>query len=188
MYKEGVKIMGADKTENEGFKLELFEYGYLVEDTDPTAEVFKVYVPKLQGNTQGGSGKSKERIDSSNFANSSDSDLESADSAGTKEYIEVPVSPEYMIAHRHNFHDCPNNCVNAVHSAMTCHSGTSNLKPCPHFHHDHHWPHTEEMGKIPKDSRVIILFMNHDVNNGLVTRLECKFPSGGEPSRPKDRR
>ena len=189
MYKEGVKIMGAaDKTENEGFKLELLEYGYLAEDTDPTAEVFKVYVPKLQGKTQGGSGTKSERIDDSAFANSSDSELAGADSASSQEYIEVPVSPEIMIAHRHKFHDCPNNCINAVHTAHTCHSGISELKPCPHFHHDHHWPHVEEMGKIPKDSRVIVLFMNHDINNALVTRLECKFPSGGEPERPRDRR
>jgi hypothetical protein len=41
---------------------------------------------------------------------------------------------------------------------------------------------------IPANSRVIVLFMNHDPNDGIVTRIECKFPSGGEPERPRDRR
>ena len=31
------------------FNIELFEYGYLVEDTDPCATSMKVYVPKLSG-------------------------------------------------------------------------------------------------------------------------------------------
>jgi len=182
--------MGADKTENEGFKLELMEYGYLVEDTDPTADVFKVYIPKLQGATSPGSGSSSSSIDGSSFANSSDSSLEGAGSASEKQYIEARVSPEIMIAHRHKYHDCPGNCVNQVHTASTCHTGTSTLKPCPHFHHDHHWPHTGdgETGKIPANTRVIVIFMNHDVNDALVTRLIADFPSGGEPSRPKDRR
>ena len=180
--------MAADKTENEGFKVELFEYGFLVEDTDPTASVFKVRVPKLQGSTSSSAKSSSSSIDGSNFANDSDTQLQSSSTAKEGGPLNIRVSPEIMIAHRHSYHDCPGNCVNATHSAFTCHSGTSNLKPCPHFHHDHHWPHVGENGKIPAGSRVIILFMNHDPNDGLVTRLICDFPSGGEPSRPKDRR
>ena len=180
--------MAADKTENEGSKLELLEYGFLYEDTDPTASVFKVRIPKLQGSAPAGAGSQKSSIDGSNFANDSSTEMQSAKTASEKPYLELRVSPEIMIAHRHSYHDCPGNCVNAVHSAFTCHAGTSNLKPCPHFHHDHHWPHVGKNGKIPKNSRVIVLFMNHDPKDGLVTRLICDFPSGGEPSRPNDRR
>ena len=96
------------------------------------------------------------------------------------------------IAHRHKFHDCTPqaaNCPNATHSAFTCHSGTSCLKPCPHFHHDHHFPHVDDKGKIPKGSRVILLFMNHDINDAIVTRLECKFPEGAKyPDPPNEHR
>jgi hypothetical protein len=180
--------MGADKTENEGFKVELFEYAYLVKDTSPTAKTFEVYVPKLQGNTSGSDKSTKSNIDSSNFANSSDSNFGGGKSSSEKGSITVRVSDETMIAHRHSFHDCPGNCVNEVHTAQTCHPGTSTLKPCPHFHHDHHWPHLGETGMIPANSRVIVLFMNHDPNDGIVTRIECKFPNGGGPERPRDRR
>jgi hypothetical protein len=180
--------MANDKTENEGFKVELLEYGYLVKDTDPTAKTFEIYVPKLQGNTTGSDKSTSSSIDGSNFGNSSDTDFGGGKSATEKGNITARVSDEIMIAHRHKFHDCPGNCPNKVHSAQTCHAGTSTLVDCPHFHHDHHWPHLGETGMIPANSRVIVLFMNHDIKDAIVTRIECKFPNGGEPSRPNDRR
>lgn len=181
--------MGADKTENEGFKVELFEYGYLVKDTHPCATTFEVYVPKLQGNTAGSDKSTKSNIDSSNIANNGETDFGGGNSTSEKGSITVRVSPETMIAHRHSYHDCPGTpCPNATHDAVTCCPGISTLKPCPHFHHDHHWPHKGSSGMIPANSRVIILFMNHDPNDGIVTRIECKFPSGNHPSRPRDRR
>ena len=178
--------MGADKTENEGFKLEILEYGFLVEDTDPCATTFKVYVPKLLGNKTGSASKSSSSTDTSSIANDDFSGKSSTtESAGC---IEARVSPEIMIAHRHKFHDCPGNCVNLTHTAFTCHGGVSNLKVCNHWHHDHHWPHVGDKGMIPANSRVIVAFMNHDPNDAIVTRLICDFPNGGEPQPPNDHR
>jgi hypothetical protein len=181
--------MGADKTENEGFKVELFEYGYLVRDEDPTAKTFEIYVPKLQGNTTGSAKSSSSSIDNSSFANSSDSDFGGGNKSTEKGSIKARVSDEIMIAHRHSYHDCEGcPCPNKNHPGDSCHPVTGHLNPCNHFHHDHHWPHLGENGKVPANSRVIVLFMNHDINDAIVTRIECKFPGGGEPSRPRDRR
>lgn len=178
--------MGLNKTENENFKVELLEYGFLTKDTDPCAEVFNVYVPKLQGLTTGGSNTTTESTDTSKIAN----DTNSGGSASTSQShgTDIKVSPEIMIAHRHKFHDCPGNCVNLTHDAITCHPGTSHLKVCHHFHHDHHWPHVGEKGMIPANTKVIVLFMNHDPNNGLVTRLIADFPNGGYPAPPDEHR
>lgn len=178
--------MGADKTENQGFKLELLEYGYLVEDTDPCASKFKIYVPKLQGNTTGSKNTQTETTDNSQIAN--DDAPSGSSSSSTSGYITARVSPEIMIAHRHKFHDCPGNCVNLTHDAQTCHPGTSHLKVCHHFHHDHHWPHVGDKGMIPANSKVIVAFMNHSMNDAIVTRLICDFPNGGEPQPPDEHR
>lgn len=179
--------MANNKTENKNFQLEILEYAFLAEDTDPCAEVFKIYVPKLQGNTQGGSSSNTETTDSSAISNDTNSGSTSS-TAEKQQYINARVSPEYMIAHRHKFHDCPGNCVNLTHTAQTCHSGTSTLKVCHHFHHDHHWPHVGDKGMIPAGSRVIVAFMNHDPNDAIVTRLICDFPSGGTPNPPDEHR
>lgn len=91
------------------------------------------------------------------------------------------------LAHRHSFHDCPGNCVNLVHGAQTCCPGTSDLKVCHHFHHDHHFPHEGDKGLIPKGSRLICMFMNHDPNDCIVTRMEVMFPNGQiNPMEPAD--
>lgn len=168
------------------FELELFEYGFLVEDTDPCATTMKVFVPKLQGMTAGGGGQSSGSVDTSAFANSSDSKLQSSNNSTEQQYITAKV---FMpLAHRHSFHDCPGNCVNLVHSAQTCHSGTSNLKVCHHFHHDHHFPHLGDKGMIPAKTRVIVLFMEHNMNDAYITRFICEFPNGGEPQPPDEHR
>ena len=168
------------------YNLELFEYAYLVEDTDPCATSMKIYVPKLAGTKAPGNSSNKSSVNQSMIGNSSDSTLQEASSAGGQSYITARVA--MPLAHRHKHHDCPGNCINEVHSASTCHEGISCLKPCPHFHHDHHFPHVGAWGLIPKGSRVIVLFMNHDVNDAIITRLECKFPSGSPPGPPNEHR
>ena len=86
-----------------------------------------------------------------------------------------------------NSGDCPGNCVNLVHGAQTCCPGTSDLKVCHHFHHDHHFPHEGDKGLIPKGSRLICMFMNHDPNDCIVTRMEVMFPNGQiNPMEPAD--
>lgn len=166
--------------------MELLEYGYLVKDEDPMASTFEVYVPKLSGMQEGSSKSTTQTADTSAIANEG----AAATSASTqsKSTITARVSPEIMIAHRHKFHDCPGNCINLVHKADTCHTGTSTLKVCHHFHHDHHWPHQGDKGMIPANSRVIVLFMNHDMKDAIVTRIICDFPSGGEPAPPDEHR
>lgn len=179
--------MADNKTETKGFQLELLEYAFLSEDTDPCASVFKLYVPKLAGTMNNTSSTEMVISDSSSIANDTGSGGNNSSEKGS--LIEARVSPEIMIAHRHDFHDCPGNCVNQTHQCQTCHSGHGTLKPCQHYHHDHHWPHLGTNGMIPKGSRVIVLFMNHDPKDGIVTRLICDFPDGAEtPQPPKERR
>ena len=160
------------------FSLQQFEYCYLVEDTDPRAREMKIYIPKLMGQMSGGNKKVSKPIDKSSIINASDCDTGSASSVQSANYILAPVQLE--LAHRHKLHDCPGNCINLVHSAMTCHSGTSTLKPCPHFHHDHHFPHTTDGtgGVIPANTQLICMFMDQNPNNCIVTRIWCKFPDG----------
>ena len=166
------------------FELELFEYGYLVQDTDPCATTMEIMVPKLQGMTTGSASTSTSKVDKSAFANSSDSQLQSSNTSTEAGSIVAKVA--MPLAHRHSFHDCPGNCVNLVHSAETCHTGTSTLKVCHHFHHDHHFPHLGDKGKIPANSKVIVLFMNHDPKDAWVTRICCEFPDGATPPPPPD--
>ena len=177
-----------ENTGARNFKLNQFEYGFLVEDTDPRARVMKVECPKLTGTLSGGDKPTNNPIQKSNMLNDSESELQSSDTVSSKDYIEAKVSLE--LAHRHKWHDCTPqspNCVNAVHTAFTCCPGTSDLKPCYHYHHDHHFPHNSE-GMIPKGTKVILLFMDDNVNDCYVTRLWCEFPDGqtqGDPPRER---
>lgn len=171
------------------FNLNQFEYCYLVEDTDPCARTMKIRVPKLHGNMTSSATGSTQSVNKSGISNSSESSVDSTatvqDTGGT---ITARVSLE--LAHRHSFHDCPGNCVNLVHTAQTCHSGTSNLKVCHHYHHDHHFPHSGETGKIPAGTKMICMFMDNNVNDCFVTRMLCDMPDGrtnGDPPREKGR-
>nr|DAR84738.1 MAG TPA: hypothetical protein [Caudoviricetes sp.] len=165
------------------FSLNQFEYCYLVEDTDPCARTMKIYVPKLMGQKNASNSTTNASIDQSSFINSQDSRLESSSNVQSANYIVARV--QLPLAHRHKFHDCPGNCPNKVHDAQTCCPGTSTLKDCPHFHHDHHFPHLGDKGLMPKGTRLICMFMNDDPNDCIVTRLEVMFPDGtmnpGEP-------
>lgn len=169
-----------------GFKLNQFEYGFLVEDTDPRARTMKVECPKLTGTLAGGDKPTNNPVQKSAMLNDSSSELQSASSVSTKDFIVAKVCLE--LAHRHYFHDCPGTpCPNATHDAVTCHGGTSHLVPCPHYHHDHHFPH-DGNNVIPKGTKVILLFMDENVNDCYVTRLWCEFPDGttnGTPPRER---
>lgn len=167
------------------FSLDQFEYCYLVEDTDPCATQMKIYVPKLMGQKTGSANTNQSGVNQTSFMNSGDCKLESSSQVQSANYIVARV--QMPLAHRHSFHDCPGNCVNLVHGAQTCCPGTSDLKVCHHFHHDHHFPHEGETGLIPKGSRLICMFMNHDPNDCIVTRMEVMFPNGQiNPMEPAD--
>lgn len=171
-----------------GVKLNQLEYGYLVEDTDPCARTMKVDVPKLSGCLAGGSGSRQESINNSAFANSSECSAGSGSTSSEQNYITAKVCLE--LAHRHSFHDCPGcPCPNKVHDVVICEVGTSHLKRCDHYHHDHHFPHLGETGMIPAGTKVIVLFMDENPKDCYVTRLWCEFPDGttnGDP--PRERR
>lgn len=168
-----------------GFKLNQFEYCYLVEDTDPCAREMKIYVPKLQAQTTGSSKSATTGVDQSSFMNADDCKLQSSNKVESAGYIVAPVALE--LAHRHKIHDCPGNCPNATHDAVTCHTGTSHLKPCPHFHHDHHFPHDESTGMIPANTQMICMFMGENATDCIITRMWCKFPDGTiQPGNPPD--
>lgn len=163
------------------FQLNQFEYGYLVEDTPRNATSMKVYIPKLMGVVGGGSNTGKQNIDSGMIKNKDKSNITVSSSVSTKQYIDIPVVMPYE--HEHPIHNCQgydgtNNCPNTSHQNTCHHPGKSILKPCPHFHHDHHFPHLGITGMIPAGSRVIVMFMDNNVNDCRVTRMICDFPSG----------
>ena len=180
-----MKGMGSTELE-----LNMFEYATLAEDTDPNATEVKVIVPKLSGAMDSPENEQEKQVDQSKFANSSDSKLESGSSSKVSGAITVKVV--HSGAHRHKHHDCwpqSSNCPNATHTAFTCHSGTSDLVTCMHFHHDHHMPHLAEFGMIPKGTKVIVLFMDNNPNDGYLTRWLFEFPNGGTlPDKPYDAR
>ena len=157
------------------FQLNQFEYAYLVKDEDPNAETMEVFVPKLHGNMNPSAKGSSKPVDKSVFMNSGDSTIQSSGSASERGSIIARVV--MPLAHRHQFHDCEGcPCPNKVHDAVTCHSGTSHLKPCNHYHHDHHFPHVGDFGMVPEGTKVIVMFMDENVNDCWVTRFCCDFP------------
>lgn len=161
-----------------GLKLNPLVYGYLVEDTPCDATVMKMYIPKLMGLAGGGSGQVTENINSGVSATGG-----GAGSVTSKQYIEVKVCDPY--AHRHPTHDCQgydgsDNCPNKKHQNTCHHPGDSILKPCPHTHHDHHFPHMDN-GMIPSGTRFIIIVMDDNPSDLRVTRLICEYPEGKQP-------
>lgn len=144
------------------------EYCYLVEDTDPEAMTMKIYVPKLMGNMSMGNKKTKVSVDTNSLMNSDDTVDSSVE---TQNYITAKVQDSYM--HKHSFHDCPGNCPNVSHN-NTCGS-SSILNSCPHFHHDHHFPHLGDHGKIPKGAQMICCIMNKNIKDIIVTRMWCRW-------------
>lgn len=146
-----------------------FEYCYLVEDTDPEAMEMKIFIPKLMG---GGMSMSNASGTKSFNANAlKNTETKSSGSVGTQNYIVAKVQDSYM--HKHKHHDCPGNCVNVCHG-NTC-SSSSILKPCGHFHHDHHFPHVGEYGKIPAGAQMICCIMNGNIKDIIITRMWCRW-------------
>ena len=148
---------------------EQFEYCYLVEDTDPEATSMKIFVPKLMGNMSMSNKTSKKNVNKQCLMNDDDSGVDS--SVQTQNFIVGKVQDPYM--HKHSFHDCPGNCPNVQHG-NTCGS-ESILSPCPHFHHDHHFPHLGEHGKIPAGAQLICCIMNKNIKDIIVTRMWCRW-------------
>ena len=148
------------------------EYCYLVEDTDPEAMEMKIFIPALMGGMGGYSNqKKKKSVNTDALINSDDSDTEVDSSVSTQGYILARVQDSYQ--HKHKHHDCPGNCPNVSHG-NTCGS-SSKLSPCPHFHHDHHFPHEGEYGKIPKGAQMICLIMNKNPKDIIITRMLCRW-------------
>lgn len=173
------------------FNLNLIEYGTLKDDTDPNADIVEVIIPKLAGTVSSPDEDQTGQVDKSKFINSNDSTINASDS-GTKNGV-IKARVVHSGAHRHEeIHDCwpiDKKCVNWVHDAFTCCPGTSTLEECKHFHHDHHMPHLEDKGMVPKGTKVMVLFMDYDPNDAWLLRWCFEFPDGGElPPRPFDDR
>ena len=147
------------------------EYCYLVEDTAPDAKTMKVYIPKLMSGVSQSNQSTPAKNDKGIFMNENKGDLNVSSSTGSQGYFEVPVVDPYE--HKHKHHDCPGNCPNASHGNTCC--GSSTLVPCPHFHHDHHFPHMDDYGKIPAGAKMICLIMDNNIKDIRITRLICEF-------------
>ena len=168
------------------FKLNQFEYCYLVEDTDPCATTMKIYVPKLQAQQTGSAEPIEQPINDSSFLNTEESKLQNSNNVTKANYITARVT--LPLAHRHDFHDCEGcPCPNAEHNLSTCHPGTGYLVLCEHYHHDHHFPHVGEKGKIPAGTKMICMFMNDNPADCYVTRMLCDMPGGTKMELPRER-
>ena len=153
-----------------GPQLNQLEYCYLVEDTDPKATQMKIFIPKLMGGIKPSGSTGNKQINTGALMNDGDG-VSVAASVSTQNYILAKVVDPYE--HKHKHHDCPGNCVNSSHGNTCC--GTSILSPCPHFHHDHHFPHIGEYGIIPSGTKMICLVMDGNLKDIWVTRFLCRW-------------
>ena len=149
-------------------QLNQLEYCYLVEDTDPKATQMKIFIPKLMGGIKPSGTTGNKQISTGALMNEG---VNVSSSVSTQNYIVAKVVDPYE--HKHKHHDCPGNCVNSSHSNTCC--GSSILAPCPHFHHDHHFPHIGEYGIIPSGTKMICLVMDGNLKDIWVTRFLCRW-------------
>ena len=147
-----------------------FEYCYLVEDTEPTATEMKIYVPKLMGLISMNNTPQDESVMVNCVKNTNKGDVDG--NATTQGFIVAKVQDTY--SHEHKHHNCPGNCPNESHD-NDCGKSSSILAPCPHFHHDHHFPHKDDYGMIPAGAQLICCIMDHNIKDIIVTRMWCKF-------------
>ena len=69
-----------------------------------------------------------------------------------------------------------NNCVNKSHSNTCHHPGSSILAPCSHDHWHYHF-NNEPVGggNIPAGAKLIVMFMDNNINDCWVTRFICHY-------------
>lgn len=172
--------MAQSNSGNTGVSLNQFEYAYAVENFKPDAEFIKVYIPKLMGTINAEAKTQKNQIDKSVFANSSTCQVTGATSVTSQGYILARVVDKRNHTHPHMFCFNPyygtNNCVNKSHSNTCHHPGSSILAPCMHDHW--HYDFNNEPvggGDIPAGAKLIVMFMDNNINDCWVTRFICHY-------------
>lgn len=163
-----------------GVHLNQFEYAYAVEDFDPEAEFIKVYIPKLMSNITAQPKTQKSAVNRSVFINSSECKVSSAANVAAQGYILARVVDKRNHQHPHLF--CyntkygKNNCVNKSHSNTCHHPGSSILAPCMHDHWHYHFNNEPvNGGNIPAGAKLIVMFMDNNINDCWVTRFICHY-------------
>lgn len=149
------------------------EYCELAEDTSVEALTMKIFVPKLQGLMN----MTTEAQDSSVNKNIVINDDGGGVSSSCKNNAPIVARVVDPPMHKHSHHDCEGcPCPNASHG-NTCGS-SSILSVCPHYHHDHHFPHPgdDRVGTIPAGTKMICIMMNNNPKDIWVTRWLCEWP------------
>lgn len=163
-----------------GISLNQFEYAYAVEAFDPEAETIKVRVPKLMSNIEASPNTKKSNISRDVFANSSECKVSGAASATSQGYIVAKVVDKRN--HTHPELHCYNtkygtwNCPNICHQNNGHHSPNSFLVKCMHDHWHYHF-NNEPVGGgyIPAGAKLIVMFMDGNINDCWVTRFICRY-------------
>ena len=69
-----------------------------------------------------------------------------------------------------------NNCPNTSHANTCHHPGESILAPCQHDHWHFDFPNEQNGGgDIPAGAKLIVFFMNGNINDCWVTRFICHY-------------
>ena len=163
-----------------GVHFNQIEYAYAVEDFPASSEFIKVYIPKLMGNIKASPKKENVRVDSSVFANSSESPSGAPATASKQGYIVARVVDKRNHTHPWLFCNNPwygtDNCPNRAHANTCHHPGSSILAPC---YHDHwHFDFNDEPvggSNIPAGAKLMVLIMDDNLNDVWVTRFICHY-------------
>lgn len=170
----------ASQSGTPGVQVNQFEYAYAVEPFDPAATHIKVYIPKLMGDISASNRTENKSVNQSVFCNGSDCPASTASSVKAQGYILAKVVDKRNHTHPHLFCNNPwygtDNCPNRSHSNTCHHPGSSILAPC---YHDHwHFDYNNEPvggGNIPAGAKLIVMFMDNDINDCWVTRFICHY-------------
>lgn len=170
----------SSKSGSSGIEFNQFEYAYSVEPFDPEATEIKVYIPKLMGNSEASPKTAPKTINKNVFCNSNSCQVTNASSITSQGYIVAKVVDK--VNHQHPHLHCVNtkygcdNCPNRVHSNDGHHSPNSYLKKCYHDHWHYHFNNEPcGGGPIPAGAKLIVMFMNNDINDCWVTRFICHY-------------
>ena len=161
-----------------GVKLNQFEYAYAVEAFKPSAEFIKVYIPKLMAKIPAQPKKDTKQILGGIFNNSFDCKVTSSNTVTTQGYILAKVVAKRN--HQHPWFHCYNtkygedNCPNRVHDNTCEHK--SILRKCVHEHWHYDFDNEKvDGGNIPAGAKLIVMFMDNNINDCWVTRFICEY-------------
>lgn len=170
----------ASKSGNNGIQLDQFEYAYAAESFKPDATSIKVYIPKLMSTISANGNTQTKQINNGVFANGANCKVTGASSVSAQNYINARVVDPRN--HTHPWLFCfnakygTNNCPNTSHANTCHHPGESILAPCQHDHWHFDFPNEKNGGgDIPAGAKLIVFFMNGNINDCWVTRFICHY-------------